>query len=98
MRDGGFSMPTTVAELADILAQLGVFESTQTSNGPTIWRAPEDLSAPATVPQLPEDWLAHEDRVHWTTDGGTDRRPIPVNRSANNSSGNNRSRSRARNR
>lgn len=65
--DGGFSMPTTVAELADILAQLGVFESTQTSNGPTIWRAPEDLPAPATVLQLPEDWLAHEDRVHWKT-------------------------------
>ena len=67
LRDGGFSMPTTVAELADILAQLGVFESTQTSNGPTIWRAPEDLPAPATVLQLPEDWLAHEDRVHWKT-------------------------------
>jgi hypothetical protein len=58
-------VPTTVAELAETLAALGVLERVETTGERTMWRSPEDLPELSATLPLPDSWIAHEDKVRW---------------------------------
>ncbi|KOV84613.1 DUF6042 family protein [Nocardia sp. NRRL S-836] len=60
-------VPTTVADLADLLADIGVFEHTHTENGTEQWRAPLEIPDPMDALPLPADWIDREERIGWRT-------------------------------
>jgi hypothetical protein len=60
----GRPVPTTVAELATLLADLGFFQHTITGVGER-WRAPEVLPLPGEVLPLPADVAAELDDHRW---------------------------------
>ena len=61
----GLVVPTTVAELAETLAALGVLERVETAGERTMWRSPEDLPELSATLPLPDSWIAHEDKIRW---------------------------------
>lgn len=63
----GRPVPTTVAGLADLLAEVGVYEHTRALDGTDQWRAPLTIPDPMDVLPLPADWVEREDRVRWST-------------------------------
>jgi hypothetical protein len=67
LAETGRSIPTTVAELASLLAELGVYQHTSQPNGVHRWRAGEDLPNVGDVLPLPSEWIEQEDHVQWRT-------------------------------
>lgn len=59
----GLTMPTTLRELADLLAQLGVYHHTRGIDGRHQWRA---LQLPVVdLLDLPAEWIAAENDARW---------------------------------
>jgi Family of unknown function (DUF6042) len=63
----GRSVPTTVAELAGLLTEVGVYQHISEPNGVHRWRAETDVPLVGDVLPLPFEWAAHEDNVRWRT-------------------------------
>ncbi|GAA2678527.1 DUF6042 family protein [Actinoplanes palleronii] len=58
----GLRLPTTVGELAETLATIGVYHH-QTENGVERWRCEDDLPEVAQVLTLPDEFVQDEQRV-----------------------------------
>lgn len=61
----GKAVPTTVADLADLLAALGVYHHTRTERGRSRWRVVPELPDIRDVLPLPQDWIDSEDNIRW---------------------------------
>jgi hypothetical protein len=59
----GRPVPTTIGELAALLAELGVYQHTATADGMHRWRSEADLPPMVDVLPLPRAWVEHE--VMW---------------------------------
>lgn len=67
LHDRDLAVPTTVAELAVTLAEVGIFERVSVGRERIGWRSPEDLPEPSDILCLPDSWLEREDHVRWRT-------------------------------
>ncbi|GLZ40291.1 DUF6042 family protein [Actinokineospora sp. NBRC 105648] len=54
----GRPVPTTVAGLADLLAEIGVCQHTRTADGTHRWRVPLDITGLMDALPIPADWIA----------------------------------------
>lgn len=66
----GRPAPTTIGELAALLAELGVYQHTATADGTHRWRSEADLPPMVDVLALPQTWVEHEEGVQWLTRTG----------------------------
>ncbi|QXV57444.1 DUF6042 family protein [Amycolatopsis sp. TNS106] len=64
----GRPVPTTLADLAHLLAELGVYQHTREPDGKHRWRAPQAIPRLQDVLPLPCYWTEREDRVRWFTE------------------------------
>ena len=65
LAEAGIAVPSTVRELADTLALLGLLTVTGRGTQDEQWRAPQFLPRPDEVLTLSEEWLAEDTRWRW---------------------------------
>ena len=77
--DSGRTVPTTLADLAELLAGLGVYQHTRSGTGAHRWRTPEQFPDPTEVLPMPAEWLEREEQIRWL--GSTNRPAVALARS-----------------
>jgi hypothetical protein len=59
----GLSFPSTIGELAEVLARVGVYDRSISVDGVNQWRCEEELPPVVDVLPVPEDWAEREQEV-----------------------------------